>query len=121
MPDAQTFADIDQGIHPKLFSSLAQAWWGSGSLGNMLAQRVTPTDESFPIEGELQAPFPFSSGTESASPRTRLRALKTARFTAAGRAERIQRSLQALNRPLGIDLSGEQWSLVAEQIADDEE
>jgi len=121
MPDAQTFADINQGSPLGLFSSLTEAWWGSGSLGNMHVQRIGLTDESLPTEGGVQTRSPFSASDESTSPRTRLSALKAARFTVVDRTERIQRSLQALNQPLGIDLPPAQWALVAEQIEDDEE
>jgi hypothetical protein len=43
------------------------------------------------------------------------------RFTAADKAERVHRSLHALTQPLQINLSPEQWELVAELSEEDEE
>ncbi|MGH7746107.1 MAG: hypothetical protein ACREQ5_15245 [Candidatus Dormibacteria bacterium] len=120
MPDAQTFADINQGTPPSLFSSLIQAW-GLGSLGNMQVQRIAQTDKPSLNEVEVQARPPLGTQTDLASPSMRLRAMKAARFTATDRLERIQRSLQALNQPIGINLSPEEWASVASQIEDDEE
>ena len=58
---------------------------------------------------------------ESLSPQERLKNLQAIRFSAINQADRVQRSLAALNQPLGIDLPAEQWAMVAELSEDDEE
>jgi len=55
------------------------------------------------------------------SPQERLKNLQAIRFSAINQADRVQRSLAALNQPLGIDLPAEQWAMVAELSEDDEE
>lgn len=59
--------------------------------------------------------------SESVSPQARLKNLQAIRFSAADRAERVQRSLAALHQPLGIDLAAEQWAVVAGLTEDDED
>ena len=59
--------------------------------------------------------------SELVSPQTRLKNLQAIRFSSANQAERVQRSLQALDQPLGINLPAEQWTVVAGLSEDDED
>ena len=120
MPDMQTFHEIKQEPPSGLFSSLMQHW-GFGSLGNMQVQSIRTPGEMFPDESVVEAHLQFNTQFETASPGTRLKTLKAARFTPANKAERVQRSLQALSQPLGINLSAVEWALVAELTEEDEE
>lgn len=58
---------------------------------------------------------------DSVSPQTRLKNLQAIRLSSANQADRVQRSLQALNQPLGINLPAEQWPVIAELSEDDED
>jgi hypothetical protein len=119
MPNVQTFHDMDQEAPSGLFSSLMQAW-GYGSLGNMQAQRIAAADELFPGELTAQRYPQFNSQFQADSPRARLKTLKAMHFTPASKAGRVRRSLQALSLPLGIELSAEQWALIAEASEEDD-
>jgi len=120
MSEAKTFADINQAAPLGLFSSLVQAW-GYGSLGNLQGQQVGAPDEVFPSDAATLARLHFSVLFQSSLPRTRLRSLKAMQFTPANKDERVQRSLNALNQPLGINLSPAQWAIVSELTEEDEE
>jgi hypothetical protein len=120
MPNTHTFADMNQEAPSALFSNLIQAW-GYGSLGNLQGQRIAAADEPFPTEIAAQEHLHFNTLFQSASPRSRLRTLKAMQFTAANKEERVQRSLAALNEPLGINLSAAQWAMVSELTEEDEE
>ena len=119
MPSSDLSTDMTQEA-PMLFSRLMDAW-GLGSLGNPEIQRVRASGEPFSsrlVSGfELTPAGPF----HSTSPRTRLSALKALHFIAATRQERVERSLQALTRPLGIHLSPGQWTIVVDLAEEDDE
>jgi len=122
MPDMETFHETNQDPRWPLFSILRDHHhWGYGSLGNLQAQGISTADETVPSESIAEAHFQLNAQFDLATPGTRLRTLKTARFSAATKAERVQRSLQALSQPLGINLSAEDWALVAELTEEDEE
>lgn len=57
---------------------------------------------------------PVVSVTEKVSPVSKLEALKRERFRQEGKAERIARSLAALNQSEPIELSLEEWRLITE-------
>ena len=46
----------------------------------------------------------------------KLEELKRKRFTPERKAERIARSLAALNQPMAIQLSPEEWRKIAEEV-----
>jgi len=52
--------------------------------------------------------------TEEVSPVSKLEALKRERFRQEGKAERIARSLAALNQSEPIELSLEEWRIITE-------
>jgi len=58
---------------------------------------------------------------DALSPQQRFKNLQAIRLSAESQAERVQRSLAALNQPLGIELPAEQWRLAADFSEDDDE
>ena len=51
---------------------------------------------------------------EQTNPASKLQVMKRKRFTPQGRAERIERSLAALNQPETLRLTPEEWRFFAE-------
>jgi len=58
---------------------------------------------------------------DSLAPQQRFKNLQAIRLSAGSQADRVQRSLAALNQPLGIELPAEQWRMAADFREDDDE
>ncbi|HWN98006.1 MAG TPA: hypothetical protein VNS63_01915 [Blastocatellia bacterium] len=90
---------------------------GGGLLGNGELQSVSSGKSARAtidrIRASNEAPL-TRVVKEDATPMSKLEILKRERFRPEGKAERIARSLAALNQPEPIELSLEEWQLVTE-------
>ena len=99
MSAIQEFGVEKQKAPPLVVPSAAQGGMG---LGNSALQFIS---------GGFIPPRPLES-----RPISRLEALKRLHFSAAGRNERVARSLGALNQPETLRLTPEEWRFFAEDV-----
>ena len=90
-------------------TAIGDQGWGGELLGNISVQHVAAW-ESYVTASRR----PNQRQTSEAPLAEKLAELKRARFTPEGKAERVARSLGALDQDVGIDLSLEEWKWIAE-------
>src|SRR5689334_19986075 len=101
MQDQRTF-----GAHNQL-----PPHWGGRSARIRLAGLLDNKNLQMPYHDQIEFIDPPLQASRASS---KLEELKRQRFTEEGKPERIARSLAALNQQSSIQLSPEEWKLIAE-------
>lgn len=120
MPSTQAFLDNEQTA-PPFGDALQISLWGGAALGNSELQASKAFSELPLSQLGVESYRLFQRELERHAAGATLQAMKRAYFNEQNKAERIRRSLSALDEQPAFRLSAQQWKETAESLEFEEE